>query len=125
MAAKFPCPCCGNHTLTDQPPGTFQICPVCYWEDDNVQFNDPTFEGGANKESLKQARANFAQIVTAVYASNGRWQRWVATRAQSAKLRTDEKKVVIGESGPSFADDSGSDGPGIWEITTQIRLICG
>ncbi|MDZ7620370.1 MAG: CPCC family cysteine-rich protein [Patescibacteria group bacterium] len=58
---KFPCPCCGYRTMSEQPPGTFQICPVCYWEDDNVQFNDPTFEGGANEESLNQARANFAK----------------------------------------------------------------
>ena len=59
---KYACPCCGYLTLNDQPPGTFQICAVCYWEDDNVQFNDPSFAGGANEDSLDQARSNFARI---------------------------------------------------------------
>ena len=59
MSDRYACPCCGYLTLDEKPPGTFQICTVCNWEDDNVQFDDPTFEGGANKESLMQARANF------------------------------------------------------------------
>jgi hypothetical protein len=57
---RYPCPCCGFLTLTEQPPGTFEVCPVCYWEDDNVQFADPEYSGGANGISLTQARHNFA-----------------------------------------------------------------
>lgn len=34
--------------------------PVCGWEDDEVQFRDPTYEGGANSVSLEQARNNFS-----------------------------------------------------------------
>lgn len=56
---KHPCPCCGYQTLREPPPGTFQTCPVCRWEDDNIQFEDPTYEGGANGVSLRQARKNF------------------------------------------------------------------
>lgn len=59
MANRFPCPCCGYLTLDQEPPGTFQICEVCNWEDDNVQYEATSFEGGANKESLIQARMNF------------------------------------------------------------------
>lgn len=59
MANRFPCPCCGYLTLDQEPPGTFQICEVCNWEDDNVQCENPSFERGANKESLNQARINF------------------------------------------------------------------
>jgi hypothetical protein len=59
MDDRYPCPCCGYLTLGEKPPGTFEICDVCNWEDDNVQFADPFFEGGANAESLVQARANF------------------------------------------------------------------
>ena len=62
MADKFPCPCCGYRTISEEPPGTFEICPVCYWEDDNVQCGDSTYEGGANEESLDQARANFVKF---------------------------------------------------------------
>jgi len=56
---KYTCPCCGYRTLDKAPPGTYIICPVCFWEDDPVQFDDPNFEGGANIESLKQAQQNF------------------------------------------------------------------
>jgi hypothetical protein len=55
----YACPCCRFLTLSEQPPGTFEICPVCFWEDDNVQFEDPDYAGGANKVSLLQARQTF------------------------------------------------------------------
>ncbi len=56
---KYQCPCCGHYTLAKRPDNTFQICPVCFWEDDGVQFDDPDYEGGANEMSLNQARRNF------------------------------------------------------------------
>ena len=58
----YQCPCCRYLTLPNQPPGTFDICAVCYWEDDNVQFDDIDYDGGANPVSLRQARQNFAQF---------------------------------------------------------------
>lgn len=58
----FACPCCGYLTLSESPPGTFEICPVCNWEDDDVQYNNIDIEGGANKESLKEARQNFKEF---------------------------------------------------------------
>jgi len=56
---KFTCPCCGYKTLDEQPPGTYEICGLCRWEDDSVQFKDPDYEGGANRESLRAAQYNF------------------------------------------------------------------
>ncbi len=58
----FPCPCCGYYTLPEPPPGSFDICPVCWWEDDGVQYSDPHYTGGANKPSIIQARMAYAQI---------------------------------------------------------------
>ena len=29
MATRYACPCCGYLTLPEEPPGTFDICPVC------------------------------------------------------------------------------------------------
>jgi hypothetical protein len=55
----FACPCCRFFTLDEPPPGTFDICEVCGWEDDNVQFDDPEFRGGANSSSLNEYRADF------------------------------------------------------------------
>lgn len=59
---KYKCPCCGYYTFVQKPPGTYAICPVCYWEDDRVQYQNPEYEGGANAVSLLQARKNFLQI---------------------------------------------------------------
>ena len=59
---SYQCPCCKFRTITEEPPGTFEICPVCGWEDDDTQFKDPSFSGGANKVSLEEARKNFASI---------------------------------------------------------------
>ena len=55
----YQCPCCGFLTLERKPPGTFDLCPVCFWEDDSVQFFAPDYEGGANEPSLNKARNNF------------------------------------------------------------------
>jgi len=46
----------------EEPPGSFEICPVCYWEDDDTQYADPDYAGGANQVSLNQARQNFSQF---------------------------------------------------------------
>lgn len=52
-----PCACCGYKTIREK--GCYEICPICYWEDDSVQEADPWFSGGANKPSLYKAQMNF------------------------------------------------------------------
>ncbi|MCX6375603.1 MAG: CPCC family cysteine-rich protein [Armatimonadetes bacterium] len=59
--SKHACHCCGYLTLAEEPGGSFEICPVCFWEDDLVQSQDPDFDGGANQVSLNRARENFKQ----------------------------------------------------------------
>jgi hypothetical protein len=56
---RFPCPCCG-YLVFDQGPGSYDICPICFWEDDAVQLEFATNGGGANKASLVEAQQNFA-----------------------------------------------------------------
>lgn len=56
---KFRCRCCNYKTLEEEPDDTYEICPVCYWEDDGLQYNNPDYEGGANHVSLNQAKENF------------------------------------------------------------------
>ncbi len=53
----FPCPCCGY--LTSSGPGSYDICPICDWEDDLSQLRFPETRG-ANNVSLIEAQANFA-----------------------------------------------------------------
>lgn len=56
---KFACPCCGYKTL-DGAPGYYEVCPVCYWEDDPLQTREPDSFAGSNHVSLNAARTNFA-----------------------------------------------------------------
>jgi Cysteine-rich CPCC len=69
---RFPCPCCGYLTLPERPPGSYEICEVCGWEDDNVQAEDPDFRGGANRDSLNEVRASFLQWRQADYPADVR-----------------------------------------------------
>jgi hypothetical protein len=62
VQVSFACPCCNFFTLSEEPPGTFEICPVCKWEDDDVQFYNSNYKGGANEESLNDARQNFKKF---------------------------------------------------------------
>ncbi|MFD8597524.1 type I-E CRISPR-associated endoribonuclease Cas2 [Kitasatospora sp. NPDC059646] len=57
---RRPCPCCGHlvFDLDDGWPGSFAICPVCFWEDDAQQFRWPLMPGGANRVSLVEAQEN-------------------------------------------------------------------
>ncbi|MET9432600.1 CPCC family cysteine-rich protein [Streptomyces sp. NPDC006551] len=58
MSGRYPCPCCGRRVL-DAMPGSYEICPVCSWEDDGVQFRWAAMTGGANKVSLIEAQRNY------------------------------------------------------------------
>ena len=55
---KYTCPCCGYKTIEEEPPGTYEICNICFWEEDPVQFKEPDYEGGASEVSLRQAQEN-------------------------------------------------------------------
>ena len=69
---KYQCPCCASYTLDNEPPGTFEICPVCFWEDDNIQYDNQNYEGGANDISLNNARKNYKKlgVISEEYLNN-------------------------------------------------------
>jgi len=57
---KHSCPCCRFLTLSER--GGYEICKVCFWEDDGQGDHDADeVRGGPNSDlSLAQARLNFA-----------------------------------------------------------------
>ena len=58
---KYRCHCCGFATLTENPKDlTYEICPVCFWENDPLQNDTPNYSGGANAISLDKAKENYA-----------------------------------------------------------------
>jgi hypothetical protein len=59
---KYTCPCCGFKTFDKKPPGTYEICKICFWEDNSFQYHNPDFKGGTNEVSLREAQTNFIKI---------------------------------------------------------------
>jgi hypothetical protein len=56
----YPCPCCGYDTLSER--GSFEICPICFWEDDGLADSDPDRIGGPNHTSLTEGRKNYIRV---------------------------------------------------------------
>lgn len=56
------CPCCGFKTLTAR--GVFEVCEVCFWEDDGQDnHNADLVRGGPNGNlSLASARQNYHEF---------------------------------------------------------------
>ena len=48
------CPVCKKYVFEEYD--SFDICPICGWEDDALQEKHPDYNGGANHVSLNQAR---------------------------------------------------------------------
>lgn len=59
---KYYCRCCGYNSLYEEPKGEYNICTVCFWEDDPFQFKDPNDPEGANRVSLIQAQKNYEKF---------------------------------------------------------------
>jgi hypothetical protein len=58
---KFTCLACGYRTLTSEHD--WDICPICFWEDDVMLLEGETdTESSANALWLSQAQANFVLI---------------------------------------------------------------
>jgi len=52
------CPCCGYRTIGER--GGYEICQVCFWEDDGG--NDLDAHSGPNHMTLREARDNFERL---------------------------------------------------------------
>lgn len=58
---RFSCPCCGYPTLGDR--GCYQICELCFWEDDGNDDPDEVRDGPNLDYSLTDAQLNFEQYL--------------------------------------------------------------
>lgn len=60
-APLLACPCCGYATLPGRDD--YDICPICFWEDDGHDDDDADdARGGPNGVSLTAARINFLRV---------------------------------------------------------------
>jgi hypothetical protein len=57
MDSKKLCKCCGKYELDKE--SIFQVCPICGWESDPTQEENPNLVGGANELSLNEYKKNY------------------------------------------------------------------
>ncbi len=85
---SYPCPACGFLTFSE-PPGSYDICDVCGWEDDHVQLAHPGMRGGANGECLVEAQTRVLEEYplrvreTLGYRRDSSWRPWTDSDRQS------------------------------------------
>ena len=91
LMPSFPCPACGFLTF-DRPVGSFDICPICNWEDDPVQLLYPGYSGGANGESLYQKQQRWLVALMNVDLKKGfrRDPAWRPLRPEEASPHPDQ-----------------------------------
>ena len=117
VVPRNPCPCCG-YLMFNEPPGSFAICDICYWEDDIVQLAFPDWEGGANTPSLIQAQGNYCKF--------GVYDLKMLSRVRSANngdLR-DPSWRPIDKTKDRYLHVSKSEDRDLWQTTKGIDGIC-
>jgi hypothetical protein len=93
---KLACPSCGIKTIELESYGSYDICPLCGWEDDCVQLANPACEGGANKISLIKSQ-HLALINNVIQnIESGRYERdskWRPLNLREIQIAEEEKNV--------------------------------
>lgn len=54
---RVKCPCCGNYPWESRDSAFFEICSICFWQNDGMEK-----AGGANHVSLVQGRENYKKF---------------------------------------------------------------
>ena len=80
---KMKCPVCGNYEFEEYDD--YDICPVCNWENDGLQYNNHNYAGGANDLSINEARIEY-------FVMN---HPQTANQAAMAKEKYENKQIAI------------------------------
>lgn len=67
----YPCACCGYLVFSDI--GTYHICPVCGWEDDESQLKFPRM-AGANKPLIEAQKEAILTDAQSKYERDPEWR---------------------------------------------------
>jgi hypothetical protein len=82
------CACCDEKTLPED--SISRICPVCGWEDDPIQNDDPDYAGGANHISLNEAQRAFTSGRPLEPLMQAAIQRWKQQHGEVVASQDDE-----------------------------------
>lgn len=129
--AQYPCPCCSYLVFTELP-GSFQLCPICGWEDDALQLQYPE-EAGTNPVPLHEAQQNYLRTgaiaperlggVRPVGSDDRREPGWYPLTEAPGALPRFEAWEKLAENGPQSEADLYYWRPGSWanRQRTQTR----
>ena len=82
------CACCDHFTLENR--GQYDICPVCFWEDDGLDVDQPDAHSGPNQMSLREGRHNFELVG----ACEARHTVHVLPRPQRTRFRHEARSIA-------------------------------
>jgi hypothetical protein len=108
---QYPCPACGFLQF-EEPPGSYDICRLCGWEDDHVQLAHPRFRGGANHVSLVEAQQKALRTYPLRVMKVGEWARdpsWRPLTDEEAEISPDAPR-----SPRQYFDAAASEEPGYY-----------
>ena len=97
---RYLCPCCFMPTL-DERSG-YEICPICFWEDDGQDSDDADIvRGGPNSNySLTEARSDFEEFKTMYRRSDTRqFDNQEQSKVERMSLYSAFLKAIKSESG--------------------------
>ena len=69
LEGSHQCPCCDYYTLNERR--SYEICAICYWEDDGQDLDALDVVSGPNHITLRQARHNFEKVGASDQAAVG------------------------------------------------------
>ncbi|MAG64861.1 MAG: hypothetical protein CMK74_03170 [Pseudomonadales bacterium] len=81
----FACPCCGYFSLSSS--ASYEICSVCFWEDDGVRDADTV--SGPNQLTLAAARRHFVEFGACDLTSVDRVDRQARERYRAPEVSGD------------------------------------
>jgi hypothetical protein len=86
------CPCCGHATLDER--GDYDICPICFWEDDSSDSDRAEVHSGPNHMTLVEGRINFLRIGACEHAMRAHVRRPTAEEVLLRRFGADGRELT-------------------------------
>lgn len=119
----YPCVCCGS-TVLSEPPGSYEVCSVCGWEDDPVQLRFPLMAGGANRLSLFTSQRAFRASGKPAVDRDPFW-RQLDRRRDFLEPRPEDPDIDISLTGPATTEELYYWGASFWLRRDAQRYLYG